>query len=365
MVAPKTTIWDLDPHTAAKHAILGRYLEAWIPILSQGNFPEIAYIDGFAGPGTYSKGEDGSPIIALKAMLSHASTLRAKCQFHFVELDKGRAAALSASVEAVLDQFPDRSRVSVFIYDKAFEQAYPEIRQKLTTSGSPPTFAFIDPFGWKIPFEIVADIMKRPSSEVLINFMFEEINRFLSNDDQPDNFDVLFGCSDWRDCLTLSGTSRNQALRNLYARQLSEAGHSRYVRYFEMKNKNNSTDYYLFFATNKLLGLKKMKYSMWMVDEFGAFSFSDATDPLQAVLFSEPNFGILRKQILEQFAGKTVRVEALEAFVLEKTAFRESHYKRQVLKPLEEQVPPLVTVVAPKVGRRRGEYPVGTMIAFS
>jgi three-Cys-motif partner protein len=365
VVAPKTTIWALDPHTAAKHAILGRYLEAWIPILSHGNFPEIAYVDGFAGPGTYSKGEDGSPIIALKAMLGHAANIKAKCQFHFVELDKARAAALSEGVEALLASFPDRNRVSVDVYDKSFEAAYPEIRKKLSNSGNPPTFAFIDPFGWKLPFKIVADIMKRPSSEVLINFMFEEINRFLSHEDQPGNFDALFGCPDWRACLSLSGSSRNQALRDLYARQITESGNSRYVRYFEMKNSNNATDYYLFFATNKLLGLKKMKYSMWKVDEFGAFSFSDATDPFQTVLFSEPNFAILQRQILEEFSGKSVRVEVLEEFVLEKTAFRETHYKKQVLKMLEEQIPPLITIGTPKVGRRRGDFPPGTTITFA
>ena len=65
MAAPQTTVWELEPHTRAKHAILKRYLQAWTPTLSLGGFPQIAYIDGFAGPGKYSKGEDGSPVIAL------------------------------------------------------------------------------------------------------------------------------------------------------------------------------------------------------------------------------------------------------------------------------------------------------------
>ena len=37
-----------------------------MPILSRGSFPEILYIDGFAGPGEYEGGEPGSPIIALE-----------------------------------------------------------------------------------------------------------------------------------------------------------------------------------------------------------------------------------------------------------------------------------------------------------
>ena len=44
---PKTTIWELEPHTAAKHEILRRYLQAWAPILSQGNFPHLVFVENF------------------------------------------------------------------------------------------------------------------------------------------------------------------------------------------------------------------------------------------------------------------------------------------------------------------------------
>lgn len=60
-------------------------------ILSQGKFPEILYIDGFAGPGQYSKGEPGSPIIALDTALGYKPPLTAKMHFLFVEADKERA----------------------------------------------------------------------------------------------------------------------------------------------------------------------------------------------------------------------------------------------------------------------------------
>ena len=62
----RTTVWPLDPHTAAKHAILRRYLDAWIPIMSRYH-GRVLYIDGFAGPGIYEHGEPGSPLIALDA----------------------------------------------------------------------------------------------------------------------------------------------------------------------------------------------------------------------------------------------------------------------------------------------------------
>jgi len=50
MTTPKETLWDIDPHTTAKHEILQRYMKAWFPILGSYHH-RIVYIDGFAGPG--------------------------------------------------------------------------------------------------------------------------------------------------------------------------------------------------------------------------------------------------------------------------------------------------------------------------
>lgn len=366
MAAPKTTVWPLDPHTAAKHLILRRYLDAWLPILSHGGFPDIAYIDAFAGPGTYSKGEDGSPIIALKAMLTHKTPIRARCRFHFVELKPDRAVALAAAIEGLLAQYGRPANISITIHQSDFESAYVAIRKDLSQAGNIPTFAFIDPFGWTgLPFSVVHDLVRRPSCEVLINFMFEEINRFLAHRDQVENFDRLFGTEAWRECIDLSGATRNQCLRDLYASQLSGAAGAAFVRYFEMRNARNATDYFLFFATNRLQGLMKMKEAMWKVDEAGQFTFSDATDSSQLVMFDEPQFEMLTRQVTSAFAGRDAAVEEVEEFVVAHTAFRETHFKSQVLKALEKATPPRLTVINAKQDRRRGTFPPGTVMRFS
>lgn len=228
----------------------------------------------------------------------------------------------------------------------------------------PPTFAFIDPFGWSgVPFAIARQILSYPSCEVLINFMYEEINRFLGHPDQQPNFDSFFGTDEWREGLELHDPrSRNRFLHDLYYSQLREAAGADYVRSFEMRNERDVVDYYLFYATNSTLGLKKMKEAMWKVDESGEFTFSDATDPNQAVLFgNEPRFELLRHQILAHFGGRDASVEEVEHFVLTATAFRETHYKRHVLRPLEIAEPPMIEVIDPPAGRRRGTYPDGSM----
>ena len=71
------TVWDIEPHTAKKHEILRRYFQAWLPILGRYN-SRLLYVDAFAGPGEYSKGEDGSPLVILKAARNHV--LKPSCE---------------------------------------------------------------------------------------------------------------------------------------------------------------------------------------------------------------------------------------------------------------------------------------------
>ena len=191
MPAPTTTIWPLEPHSRAKHEILKRYMQAWVPILGQSEFPELVYIDGFAGPGRYSKGEDGSPIIALNVALENQARIKSKMTFLFVERRKDRAEMLGKVLEDI--EIPQRFSATV-AGDSTFEEAvtnFLDIRTK-NRQLLPPTFAFIDPFGWSgVPFELVRRILSFRSCEVLVTFMYEEINRFISHPDQVSNFTSL------------------------------------------------------------------------------------------------------------------------------------------------------------------------------
>ncbi|MEG3620218.1 three-Cys-motif partner protein TcmP [Magnetovibrio sp. PR-2] len=357
MAAPKTPIWDLDPHTRAKHEILGMYLYSWVPILSQGGFPVFLYIDGFSGPGRYSKGEDGSPIIAIKAALAHLRRIKSTILYYFVEYDKERSNNLQSIIKEML--LPENFRIK--IVNDEFEVAFDELMDFYRDKSKPlhPTFAFIDPFGWKgVPFSIVREILSHRSCEVFVNFMYEEINRFLSHPDQIENFDRFFGTSDWKNCSDLKKPiERNRCLHDLYYRQLRASAKAKYVRSFEMKNAANNTDYFLFYATNSKKGIMKMKEAMWRTDSSGEFTFSDATDPNQMIMFAnEPNFAELSRQIQKVFNGQTVTVEEIEEYILTETAFRESHYKRQVLRPLELSNPPKIQVLSAPEKRRPGTY---------
>lgn len=84
------TVWELEPHTQAKHDLLRRYLGAWFGIMGR-SAGRIVFFDGFAGPGTYKGGEPGSPVIALKTLLDHSNRYDA-CQYVLIfnEADRAR-----------------------------------------------------------------------------------------------------------------------------------------------------------------------------------------------------------------------------------------------------------------------------------
>lgn len=351
------TVWPLEPHTAAKHFILRRYLGAWYPKLSWTK--RVIFIDGFAGPGEYAGGERGSPIIALDAAIQHRHNM-SDCEFKylFIEADPARCAHLKLLIE----RKEKPANVEIQVTCGEFDDTVAAILDNLDKKGATmaPAFVMIDPFGFKgMPFQLVRRLARHPKLEVLVSFMYESVNRFVTANNVKSHMDELYGCEEWQDvenCTTPD--QRRHFLHELYAKQLKDAGF-RYVRSFEMRDRGNRTEYFLIFGTHHLEGLKAMKDAMWAVDPTGQYQFSDATDPNQLTLFQpEPAYEQLESMIRAQFRGKEVAIGVIEEFVVAETAFKDTHYKR-ILKRLE-QSEELTVVRSPR--KKRGTYPNGTVV---
>lgn len=358
----RTTCWDIEKHTRAKHLILRRYLQAWLPIMTSWN-GRVLYIDGFAGPGIYRGGEEGSPIIALKEAIQHPAKIKNQVVFIFIESDSDRYVVLKQQVEALAIPSNMKAHCIHGRFDERLSQVLDVVGEQKKALA--PTFAFVDPFGFShTPFSLISRLMQNKSCEVLITFMYEEINRFLSHSDLPNQYDALFGCADWREGIGISDShERKKFIHDLYMKQLTAAARIKYVRSFEMLNRGNRTDYFLFFGTNNYEGLKKMKAALWKADESGGFQFSDTTDMAQSLLFqTEPDFADLKHRIYQKFNGQQVRVDDLERFIVVETPYRETHYKTNVLRPMELSIPPELEIIHRTGQNRRGTFPPGTVI---
>src|ERR1700730_12303187 len=330
------TIWDRPPHTAEKHAILRRYLQAWFPKLLWTK--KVIFIDGFAGPGVYSRGEAGSPLIAFDVAVNHKHDL-SSCEklLVFIESEPARFEHLERLINALA--CPPHVKVSVVNED--FERALDGALGRLEQSSSvmAPSFVMIDPFGWTgFPFALLQRLARHDRSEVFVSFMFESINRFILHPDQATNWDELFGCEDWRKISEIEGAQeRREFLTGLYMSQLRSIGF-RYLYPFEMRDTGNRTEYFLIFGSKSLDGLEAMKTAMWGSAPDGSFSFSDYEEGLpQLELFPrEPDFPELAQLLTLRFKGRVVDRASIREFVLVDTRYLDTHVRR-ALAPLEKQ----------------------------
>src|SRR3989338_9886205 len=141
-MAITSTIWDLQPHTEAKHVIFKKYLDAWLPILTKHQ-GRVIIIDGFAGPGEYSGGEDGSPIIALNAVINHTIPIKAEVRFLFIEKNKKRYEFLKNKIE----KMNLKENIKWQCLNDEFANVINSILEDIEKNNSnlAPTFTFIDP----------------------------------------------------------------------------------------------------------------------------------------------------------------------------------------------------------------------------
>lgn len=361
----KATIWPMEPHTEAKLAILRKYLDAWFPIITSRSGRAL-YIDGFAGPGEYVGGKDGSPIVAIKAAVEHKTKISSEIVYLFIEADKSRYEYLNDKLKSL--HLP--SNIKCHCFNGRFADVIDELFTYLDDQKSKiaPSFVFIDPFGFTgIPFHLIKRIMENDKCEVMITFMYEEINRFIGEKKLWGSLNETFGTDKWQDVVQIKDSQeRLRMLHGIYQSQLEHEAGIKHVSSFKMINKSNKTDYFLFFGTNNILGLKKMKEAMWKVDEAGLFQFSDATyNPLQTTLFSlRPDYSQLKKIIISNFKDKSVSVEELENYIITQTPFRETHYKRQILAEMEKSDPPELIAKCPHRKRKKGTFPADCIVEF-
>ena len=365
MPSPNEMLWAMEPHTKAKHVILKHYLEAWFPILSSAH-GRVIYFDGFAGPGRYQGGEEGSPLIALNVAASHKARLRSEILFYFVENQKDRAARLETEISSLT--LPKNFKWA--LENAEFEAVLRAALDKLDSAGLElaPTFAFIDPFGVKgLPFDLIGRLLSRQSCEVFITFMNVTIQRFVT--ELPQHINALIGDASAAEQIQKCKSAEDRALlaRTLYARSLSAV--AKYVRFFEMRDTDNRPIYDLFFASNHSLGHYRMKEAMWKANESGEYSFSDGIDPGQAVLFKPDPANDLALALWSQHRGKNAYCEDILEYTRDHTAYLEKH-ARAALKILEShnglEGKRISVAVAKRSGgvRRKGTFPDGTLITF-
>jgi len=334
---------------------------------------QLNYIDAFSGPGIYEGGEPGSPIVALRTLVEHASFPSwggVKFLFYFVEVDPERMASLQRQVAALWETGPTGQPTNVVVTyrEKSFFELVEELKPIASKSNRslPPTFAFVDPFGFSgLPLSDLCRILSAGSCEVLFNFMFDSVNRFVGwrDDKNQDNFALLFDGDAHLDLKGKNSEEREIFLHELISNLIKESGNFEFVRKFQMERDSARTLYSLFFATRHTKGLQVMKEAMWRIDPTNGERFSDRLVNNPSLFDGTPNYEELKSALLIKFQGQTTTIDAVEEFTLVDTRFLPKHLREHVLMPLEAAGEIGVLNAGPR--RQKRHFPSGTLLQFN
>ena len=372
---PRDKLPAYSAHHRAKHELLRRYMDVWMPKLGF-SYEHVALVDGFASAGRYRDNQRGSPLIILDAYVGRSAGDRARFKhpphFVFIESNKRFARHLKAEVEA----YQTLHGATVDVIHGTYEEQFPKVIECMATAYRQPVpaFAFVDPRGYADnPFSLIADFKRRmpDKSEVMVYLPAAFMARFVATGITAAALTKLYGGPTWEEAAEMDEPTRQRAsekLAGLFGDRLSE--HFAWVTSFNVEPERRN-DYYLLFGTGHKDGLREMKRGMWAVDKHAGEGFKQAkTLPDHMQLFGDdavtvpPDTTILGGLLRAEFGSRVFSIQEAEDFTLCRTKYLDSpHLRSWALRPLEDSGE--LVVVECKPGRRKGDYPTGTTMRFT
>jgi three-Cys-motif partner protein len=230
-----TDAYDGREQTKAKHFILKSYLQALA--FKIFNFADIAYVDGFSGPWETRTEDfkDSSFMIAIdvlkdaQAKFLEQRKIERKVRCFFSE---NNAEAYAKLQTAVAPYHKPAEDFEILTYGGEFADAVDQIRAFVGSNYF--ALIFIDPTGWTgYPLDTIKPLFAPRKSEVLINFMYDFINRGvgMSDPNTVASFNPILGGPGWGDRLDpeLAAVDRGMAAEKLFRETLQAAGQFDFV----------------------------------------------------------------------------------------------------------------------------------------
>ncbi|WP_157951561.1 three-Cys-motif partner protein TcmP [Agrobacterium pusense] len=252
-----THVYHRREQTEAKHFILRRYLQTLAFKTLQGGWGTLAYIDGFSGPWQSKTPDhsDSSFMIAVQVLKDaqakvRQSGKRPRIKCFFSEENRDSFAQLQA---AVAPHHDPANGFFIETFNGKFENAVGQIQKTIANSFA---LTFIDPTGWTgYEFDKVKPIFEHAPGEVLLNFMFDFVNRFTASSDPATlaSFDGILGAN-WKERLDLS-LPREEALMALFTEQFRKAGKFEYVLSTPIEKISDRTHFHIVYGTRSPEGL--------------------------------------------------------------------------------------------------------------
>lgn len=292
-----------------KHAIVRNYLSGWFPKLTLGQFGvrRLLYIDTHAGRGKHLAGQLGSPLVALTSLLAHSARdqilERAEVRYIFIERNQENLASLRQE----LSQCEVPSNVFIDTTDGDCFEIITAAIDRLEQEGKrlAPGFIFLDPYGFKVPGQLLRRIMEFSKTELFVNVIWRELDMAISqakSGSQPgmvSTLDSVFAGDRWRQIDAETSDERAEQCAEAF-KAISGAEWGTHIRMMD----NNRIRYFLLHLTNHDAGRDLMKECIWKACPDGGFLASKSDNPAQKLLIEpEPDLAPLREWVIGQLAN--------------------------------------------------------------
>lgn len=177
-----------------KHRLLEAYLERLFMIVGHHE-RTICYVDCFAGPWQSQDEamEDTSIGISLRIINKCREGLHGISQdVQFKALYVEENARRFKRLQGFLKDRPDDGTITHALHGQ-FHEHLDDILTWCAGTGF--VFFFIDPTGWKnvVELPILGPLLRRPNSELLINFMYDFVSRTVPQPEFSDDMQRIFG----------------------------------------------------------------------------------------------------------------------------------------------------------------------------
>jgi three-Cys-motif partner protein len=262
---------EIGPWTEVKLDILKRYAVEYSKILSNQRTPPFfhVYIDAFAGAGYHLSKTTGEMVLGspLNALLVQPPFR----EYHLIDLDGDRIDGLNEVIGQRHDVFLHKGNCNEVL----LQDVFPRVRRDdFTGGGYKRGLCLLDPYGLTLDWKVIQEAGTMQSLDIFINFPIYAININVLRHDpetalpgQIERMTAYWGDESWRDVayeksgpdlfgnVDLEKVSNQKFATAFRERLRAVAGFKKVPEPLPMCNRNGSTVYYLFFASQK--GLPK------------------------------------------------------------------------------------------------------------
>lgn len=259
----------LMEHSRAKVALLGRYLDRFLNIISNDGFTNrIKIYDLFCGEGVYDNGGEGSPIVILNKVKDLHFINKAKnrnippVDLYFNDINPGKLEKLKKIISQKNLHYQEFGKLDFSNLD--YKYFIEQLTKQLRDSKNEKTFIFIDPYGYKeVKASEIKNLLETKNNEVLLFLPTQFMYRFDKNGTPKALMEFISDIIDyekWKE--NTSVWSFIEQLKNGFRKYL---GSDFFIDTFTIQ-KDSNTVYCLFFFSSHIRGFEKMLESKWDLD---------------------------------------------------------------------------------------------------